>query len=50
MEPTPEQIAIALNHYENLKKAKREYYRRQNPNPKPRGRPRKVLPAASEEV
>ena len=49
MDPTPDQIAVAIRHYENLKKAKREYYRRQNPNPNPRGRPRKVV-AASEEV
>ena len=32
----------AEKHYEAMKKAQKDYWRRKNPNPKPRGRPRKV--------
>ncbi len=32
----------AQKHYESMKKAQAAYYKRLHPNPKPRGRPRKV--------
>jgi hypothetical protein len=35
----------AEKHYEAMRKAQKDYYRRKNPNPKPVGRPRKVVPA-----
>jgi hypothetical protein len=41
MEPI---LTAAERHYEAVKRASRAYYRRQHPNPKPRGRPRKVVP------
>lgn len=41
---TPEKTT-AEKHYANVRKAQKEYYRRKNPNPKPRGRPPKVVPA-----
>ena len=46
MEPIigPKQLTPAERHYEAMKKAQREYWRRKHPNPKPRGRPRKVVP------
>ena len=40
----PKQLTPAERHYEALKKAQRDYWRRKHPNPKPRGRPRKVVP------
>ena len=33
----------AQKHYEAMKKAQKAYYQRKNPNPKPRGRPKKVV-------
>jgi hypothetical protein len=33
----------AEKHYEAMLKAQRDYYRRKNPNPKPRGRPKKII-------
>ena len=38
----PKPMTPAEKHYEALKRAQRAYYRRKNPNPKPRGRPRKI--------
>lgn len=35
-------LTPAERHYLALKKAQAAYHRRKNPNPKPRGRPRKV--------
>ena len=40
----PKQLTPAERHYEAMKKAQRDYWRRKHPNPKPRGRPRKVVP------
>ena len=37
-------IAIAMKNYEAQLQRCRDYWRRKNPNPKPRGRPRKVEP------
>jgi hypothetical protein len=38
------QMTPAERLYENVRKAQAAYWRRKNPNPKPRGRPRKVIP------
>lgn len=38
----PKPMTPAEKHYEALKRAQRAYYRRKNPNPKPRGRPKKI--------
>jgi len=41
--PTPQQTP-AERHYEAMKKAQRDYWRRKHPNPRPVGRPKKVVP------
>lgn len=41
----PKPLSPAERHYEAMKKAQRDYWRRKHPNPKPVGRPRKVAPA-----
>ena len=43
-DPKPQQTP-AERHYEAMKKAQRDYWRRKHPNPRPVGRPRKVVPA-----
>jgi len=40
----------AERHYENLRKAQAAYWKRKNPNPKPRGRPKKNQEVSSSEV
>jgi hypothetical protein len=37
----PAKVAIAMKNYEAQLQRCRDYWRRKNPNPKPRGRPRK---------
>lgn len=37
------ELTAAQRCYERQKKAQRDYYRRKHPNPKPVGRPRKVV-------
>jgi len=37
-----DELTPAQKHYEAVKRASAAYYRRMHPNPKPRGRPRKV--------
>ena len=37
-----QELTPAERAYENIKKASRDYYRRQNPTPKKRGRPPKL--------
>jgi hypothetical protein len=39
--PSPS-LSVAERYYLSMRKAQKEYYKRKNPNPKPRGRPRKV--------
>ena len=39
-----EALTPAERHYQAQKRASAAYYRRNHPNPKPRGRPRKVVP------
>lgn len=41
--PPPPPLSVAERCYERQKKAQRDYYRRKHPNPKPVGRPRKVV-------
>jgi hypothetical protein len=36
------QLTPAEKLYENVRKAQAAYWRRKNPNPKPRGRPKKI--------
>ena len=40
-DPKPPQTP-AERHYEAMKKAQRDYWRRKHPNPRPVGRPRKL--------
>lgn len=37
----PAKVAIAMKNYEAQLQRCRDYWRRKNPNPKPRGRPKK---------
>lgn len=39
-------MSSAEKHYEAVKRANKAYYKRKNPNPKPRGRPKKVVAEA----
>ena len=41
--PPPPPLSVAERCYERQKKAQRDYYRRKHPNPRPIGRPRKVV-------
>jgi hypothetical protein len=43
MDEVVREKTAAEKHYEAMLKAQRDYYRRKNPNPKPRGRPKKPL-------
>jgi hypothetical protein len=36
-------LTAAERHYEAVKRANKAYYNRKHPNPRPRGRPRKVV-------
>jgi hypothetical protein len=36
-------LTAAERHYEAVKRANRAYYQRNHPNPRPRGRPKKVV-------
>jgi hypothetical protein len=36
-------LTPAEKHYASLRKAQQDYWRRKNPDPKPRGRPKKVI-------
>ena len=36
-------MTSAEKHYEAVKRANKAYYKRKNPNPRPRGRPKKVV-------
>jgi spore germination cell wall hydrolase CwlJ-like protein len=38
-----DELTPAQKHYEAVKRANKNYYRRNHPNPRPRGRPRKVV-------
>ena len=40
----PHTLTPAERHYESVKRASRAYWRRTHPNPRPVGRPRKVVP------
>jgi len=40
--------AIALRNYESVRRAQKAYWRRKNPNPNPRGRPKKVVETSVE--
>jgi len=40
---TERTLTPAERHYENVKKAQRDYWRRKHPNPRPVGRPKKVV-------
>lgn len=42
METTAPPMTAAERHYEAVKRANKAYYNRKNPNPRPRGRPKKV--------
>jgi hypothetical protein len=43
------QMTPAEIHYENVRKAQAAYWRRKNPNPKPRGRPKKTDSSKNQE-
>ncbi len=43
-QPPPPPQTAAERHYEAAKRASRAYWRRKHPNPRPVGRPRKVVP------
>jgi hypothetical protein len=43
METTAPTLTAAERHYEAVKRANKAYYNRKHPNPRPRGRPRKVV-------
>lgn len=43
------QMTPAERLYENVRKAQAAYWRRKNPNPKPRGRPKKVEESSKKE-
>ena len=43
METTALPMTAAERHYEAVKRANKAYYQRKNPNPRPRGRPKKVV-------
>lgn len=45
----PRVLTPAERHYESVKRASRAYWRRLHPNPRPVGRPRKVVPAPEPE-
>jgi hypothetical protein len=38
-----DELTPAQKHYEAVKRANKNYYRRNHPNPRPRGRPCKVV-------
>jgi hypothetical protein len=46
--PQPPALTPAERYYEAAKRASKAYYRRKHPNPRPVGRPRKVVPVAPE--
>ena len=39
----PPTLTAAERHYEAVKRANKAYYNRKHPNPRPRGRPKKVV-------
>jgi hypothetical protein len=43
MDEVVREKTAAERYYASLQKAQRDYWRRKNPNPKPRGRPKKTL-------
>ncbi len=43
METSMPILSAAERNYLSVRKAQKAYYRRKNPDPKPRGRPRKVV-------
>jgi hypothetical protein len=43
METTAPTLSAAERHYEAVKRANKAYYQRNHPNPRPRGRPKKVV-------
>jgi hypothetical protein len=43
MDEVAREKTAAERYYASLQKAQRDYWRRKNPNPKPRGRPKKPL-------
>ena len=43
MDEVVREKTAAERYYASLQKAQRDYWRRKNPNPKPRGRPKKPL-------
>lgn len=43
METTAPPMTPAEKHYEAVKRANKAYYKRNHPNPRPRGRPKKVV-------
>jgi hypothetical protein len=43
METTAPTLSAAERHYEAVKRANKAYYNRKHPNPRPRGRPKKVV-------
>jgi hypothetical protein len=43
-EPTPEFIAQAVKYYTAVLESKKKAWRAKHPEPKPRGRPKKVAP------
>lgn len=43
METTAPPMTAAERHYEAVKRANKAYYQRNHPNPRPRGRPKKVV-------
>ena len=44
--PQPPALTPAERYYAAAKRASKAYYRRKHPNPRPIGRPRKVVPVA----
>jgi hypothetical protein len=42
-------VAVAMKNYEAQLQRCRDYWRRKNPNPKPRGRPKKIIPTHENE-
>lgn len=43
METTAPTMSAAERHYEAQRRASKAYYQRKHPNPRPRGRPKKVV-------
>jgi hypothetical protein len=43
MDEVVKEKTAAERYYASLQKAQRDYWRRKNPNPRPRGRPKKSL-------